>query len=35
MAIAIAALVVGGLVLVLYFVGFGNDGDEDDVEDRR
>ena len=34
-AIAIAALAVGGVVLVLFFAGFGNEGDEDDVEDRR
>ena len=30
-AIAIAALVVGGIVLVLFFLGFGNDDDADDV----
>ena len=34
-AIAIAALAVGGVVLVLFFLGFGNDADEDYVEDRR
>ena len=32
-AIAIAALAVGGVVLVLFFLGFGNDGAPDDVDD--
>ena len=34
-AVAIAALVVGAIVLVLFFGGFGNGDEEDDVEDRR
>ena len=34
-AIAIAALVVGAIVLVLYFLGFGNDDDRRDVENGR
>ena len=34
-AIAIAALVAGAVVLVLYFLGFGNDDDRGDVENGR
>jgi hypothetical protein len=33
--IAIAALVVGAIVLVLYFLGVGNDDDSGDVENGR
>jgi multisubunit Na+/H+ antiporter MnhB subunit len=34
-AIAIAALVVGAVVLVLFLLGFGNDDDADDVRRDR
>ena len=34
-AIAIAALVVGGVVLVLFLLGFGNDDEPDDVQQDR
>lgn len=35
LGIAVAALVVGGAVLVLFFLGFGNDHDDGDVQDRQ
>jgi hypothetical protein len=34
-AVGIAALVVGAIVLVLFFSGVGNGGDEDDVQKPR
>jgi hypothetical protein len=34
-AVAVAALLVGAIVLVLFFSGFGNDADEDDVQNDR